>query len=165
MGRHASPYLGALAAALLSTLQPATSRADFCEDLGQVVASADEGFRQVRGELVTGHSDPLSDTRVLWECRSGLPGADRCQVEWQRQTFTYRAMWFGPDLEALQRKYEAVRELLAACGVTERQSSKTGKSLWYVIAGQDEIDIVLAFNSNRVRLSVSAIGYFNPSLQ
>lgn len=165
MGRHTRPFLPALVVALLFLQQPGTLRADFCEDLDLVVASAGEGFRQVRGELVTGHVDPLSDTRVLWECGSGLPGVDRCHVEWQRQTFTYGVQWLGPNLEALEQEFEAVKELLAACGATEKQPSSSGKSIWYVIEGHEDLDIVLAYNSNRVRLSVSAIGYFNPGLQ
>lgn len=141
------------------------AKADFCEEFELIVATAEDGFAEFRGELVTSHVDPVSDTRVVWECLQGLPGADRCEVEWLRQTYTYTVLWLRPDLETHKEVFAVVRELLAGCGATERQVSKSGKSIWLVVDEQEHLDIVLAYNSNRVRLSLSVVGFQNPGVQ
>jgi len=155
----------ALGLILLIAMGIDPAKADFCEEFDGIVATAGEGFTKFRGELVTSHVDPVSDTRVVWECTQGLPGADRCEVDWLRQTYTYTVLWLRPDLEANKEAFAAVRELLAGCGATERKVSKSGKSIWLVVAGKERLDIVLAYNSNRVRLSLSVVGFQNPDVQ
>lgn len=150
---------------LLITMGIDSARADFCEDFELIVATAEDGFAEFRGELVTSHVDPVSDTRVVWECLLGLPGADRCEVEWLRQTYTYNQMWLRPTLEAHAEVFSAIRELLAGCSAMERQVSKSGRSVWLVLDGQERLDIVLAYNSNRVRLSLSVVGFQNPGVK
>ena len=59
-----------------------------------IVDSARDGFTAVRGELVSRHVDPLSDTRVIWQCTlAALTGAQTCEVEWRRQAYTYNTFW------------------------------------------------------------------------
>lgn len=149
---------------LLITLNAGPAKANFCEEFDRIVATAGKGFTEFRGELVTSHVDPVSDTRVVWECLQSLPGADRCEVEWLRQSYTYTLHWLRPDLEAHEEAFAAVRELLAGCGAFEKQVSKSGKSIWLVIDGQENLDIVLTYNSNRVRLSLSVVGFQNPGV-
>ena len=148
---------------IATSIDPA--KADFCEDFELIVATAADGFAEFRGELVTSHVDPVSDTRVVWECLQGLPGADRCEVEWLRQTYTYTLLWLRLDLETHKEVFAAVRELLAGCNAMEKQVSKSGKSVWLVLDGQESLDIVLAYNSNRVRLSLSVVGFQNPGVK
>lgn len=155
----------AVGSIVLIAMSAGPAKAEFCEEFNGIVATAGEGFAEFRGELVTGHVDPVSDTRVVWECLRALPGADRCEVEWLRQTYSYTLHWLRPDLEGHQEAFSAVRELLAGCGATERQVSKSGKSIWLVVDGQENLDVVLTYNSNRVRLSLSAVGFQNPGVQ
>ena len=155
----------AFALMLMLAVGVSPTKADFCEDFELVVATAEEGFAEVRGDLILSHIDPISDMRVVWQCLKGLPGADRCEIEWLRQTYTYQVLWLGPNLEAQAEAFAAVRELLAGCGATEKQISKSGQSIWLVLDGQEDMDIILAYNSNRVRLSFSVIGFPNPGLE
>jgi hypothetical protein len=141
------------------------SRAEFCEDFSTIVAAAPEGFSQIRGERLSSRVDTTSDTRTVWQCSQGLPGVDRCEIEWLHQTFTYTVHWLRPTLEAHAEVFAAVRELLASCGAREKKVSSSGKSVWLVLEGREALDIVLAYNSSRVRLSLSAIGFPNPSLE
>ena len=140
-------------------------RADFCEYFGRISEAAPEGFRDLRGEQISNHIDPISDSRVVWECLQGLPGADRCEVEWRRQTYTYQVLWLGAELEVHEEIFEAVKELVAGCGATEKRISKSGQSIWFIVESQNDLDIVLAYNANRVRLSFSVIGFPNPGLE
>lgn len=155
----------AVGSIVLIAMSTGPAKADFCEEFNGIVATAEEGFAEFRGELVTSHIDPVSDTRVVWECLQALPGADRCEVEWLRQTYSYTLHWLRPGLEAHQEVFAAVRELLAGCGASERQVSKSGKSIWLVVDGQENLDVVLTYNSNRVRLSLSVIGFQNPGVR
>ena len=140
-------------------------RAEFCQDLERIVAAAGDGFAELREELITNHVDPVSDTRVVWRCLPALPGANRCEVEWLRSTYTYQLLWLRATLEAHAETYAAVKALLVGCGVSEKQVSKSGKSTWFVLESRDDLDIVLAYNLNRVRLSISVVGFPNPGLE
>jgi hypothetical protein len=139
------------------------SRAEFCEDFDTIVAAAPEGFGEVRGERLSSQVDTTSDTRTVWQCSQGLPGVDRCEVEWSHQTYTYTVHWLRPTVEAHAEVFTAVRELLASCGAQEKKVSSSGKSVWLVLEGREALDIVLAYNSSRVRLGLSAIGFPNPT--
>jgi hypothetical protein len=141
------------------------SRAEFCEDFDAIVAAAPKGFSQVRGERLSSQVDTTSDTRTVWQCSQGLPGVDRCEVEWMHQTYSYTVHWLRPTGEAHAEVFTAVRELLASCGAQEKETSRSEKSVWLVLEERDTLDIVLTYNSSRVRLSVSAIGFPNPGLE
>ena len=136
--------------------------ADFCKDLEVVLESARDGFSAVRGDLVSRHQDPLSDTRVIWQCTQALTGAQTCEVEWLRQAFTYNTFWHKQDEQTNAATFQALTELLVGCGLMQKQTSKSGRSALYGSEGQTDLDIVLAYNSRRVRLSVTASGFPNP---
>ena len=67
--------------------------------------------------------------------------------------------------DAQEETFNAVRALLQGCGAVEKGSSKSGKSLWYRVGNRESLDIVLAYNINRVRLSISVVGFPNPGLE
>ena len=136
--------------------------AEFCEDLEVILDSANGGFAGVRGELVSRHQDPLSDSRVVWQCSLALTGAKTCEVEWQRQAFSYNTFWHKPSEEANAEAFQALTELLSGCGLIQKDASKSGRSLWFVIENETNLDIVLAYNSRRVRLSFTTSGFPNP---
>lgn len=138
------------------------AQADFCADLEVVLESAQDGFAAVRGELVSRHEDPLSDTRVLWQCAQALTGAHTCEVEWLRQTYSYSTFWHKQDEESNAEVFAALTDLLTDCGLSRKQTSKSGRSLWFVLEGESNLDVILAYNARRVRLSVSTSGFPNP---
>jgi hypothetical protein len=86
--------------------------AEFCEELAAVAAASADGFAALRGERLSSHVDPVSEMQVLWRCRHALPGADRCEVRWARQAYTYELHWLGDDLQAHEREFRVVAELL-----------------------------------------------------
>ena len=149
---------------LVSSLAGAaeTLKADFCEDLDVVLESAEDGFVAVRGELVSNHQDPLSDTRVVWQCTHILSGARTCEVEWLHQAFSYNTYWHKQDAETNTQAFEALEELLSGCGLESRQTSKSGRSRLYGVEGETNLDITLAYNKRRVRLSFTTSGFPNP---
>ena len=132
---------------------------------GDITDAAPVGFRDLRGEQISSHVDPVSDLRVVWQCLQGLLGANRCEVEWSRQTYTYQVLWLEANLEEHEKVFEAVEELVTGCGATVKKASKSGQSIWLTVEGQKDLDIVLTYNANRVRLSFSVIGFPNPGLQ
>lgn len=138
------------------------ARAEFCEDLSLIVDSAPDGFATVRGDLVSRHQDPLSDTRVVWQCTLALTGAQTCEVEWLRQAYTYNTFWHKHDEEANTEVFRAVSELLEGCGLAEKQTSKSGRSALYAIEDVENLEIILARNARRVRLSFTTLGFPNP---
>lgn len=138
------------------------AQAEFCEDLEEILTSANDGFKAVRGDLISRHQDPLSDTRVLWQCTLALTGAKTCEVEWLRQAFTYNTYWHKQGEEGNTEAFEALIELLTGCGLMQKQASKSGRSLLYESDAEPELEIVLAHNARRVRLSVTASGFPNP---
>ena len=140
----------------------AAAQADFCDDLRVIIDAAEDGFTAVRGELVSRHVDPLSDTRVLWPCTVALTGARTCEVEWSRQAYTYNTFWHKKDEEANAEAFAALQELLEGCGLARKATSKSGRSLWLVIEGEDNLDVILAYNARRVRLSFTTSGFPNP---
>ena len=162
-----TPKTGILAIGLVGLLAVGVGRieADFCEDFGHISAAASAGFRDLRGEQISSHIDPVNDLRVVWQCLQGLPGADRCEIEWLRQTYTYQVLWLAANLEEHERVFEAVEELVIGCGAMVKKASKSGQSIWFIVEGQEDLDIVLAYNTNRVRISISVIGFPNPGLQ
>ena len=153
--------VGLLWVLLLATLAIAAS-ADFCEDLQKVVDSSRQGFAEVRGELVSDLVDPLSDRRVVWQCNSAFAGAKTCEVEWHRQAHAYNTFWHKQDEEANTATYEALVELLEGCGLSRKQTSRSGRSLWLISADNADLEIVLARNTRRVRLSFTVAGTLNP---
>jgi hypothetical protein len=137
-------------------------QADFCEDLEVILASAQDGFGEVRGDLISRHVDPLSDTRVVWQCTLALTGAETCEVEWRRQTYSYNTFWHKQSEEANAEAFAALEELLGGCGLTQKEASKSGRSLWFVSGDETNLDVILAHNDRRVRLSFTASGFPNP---
>lgn len=135
---------------------------EICEDFTAIIQSSADGFEALRGEQITRHEDPVGDTRVLWQCTRMLPGANACEIEWSRQTFTYQAFWHRQNLDAHAEVFEALEELLGVCGVQPRKRSDSGKSLWLRVDDTTDLDVVLAYNINRVRLSFARIGFQNP---
>lgn len=162
-----TPKTGILALGLVGFLAVGVGQieADFCEDFGNVSAAASAGFEDLRGEQISNHIDPVNDLRVVWQCLEGLPGANRCEIEWLRQTYTYQVLWLEANLEEHEKVFEAVEELVIGCGAKVKKASKSGQSIWFIVEGQEDLDIVLAYNTNRVRLSFSVIGFPNPGLQ
>lgn len=139
-----------------------SAQADFCEDLEVILDSAEDGFAAVRGELVSRHQDALSDTRVIWQCTQALTGAHTCEVEWLRQAYTYNTFWHKQNEEANAEVFRALTELLGDCGLAQKEISKSGRSIWFVIEGETNLDIILAHNDKRVRLSFTTAGFPNP---
>ena len=137
-------------------------QADFCEDLEIILDSAQDGFGEVRGELISRHLDPLSDTRVIWQCTLALTGAKTCEVEWRRYSYSYNTFWHKQSEEANAEAFAALAELLDGCGLIRKQASKSGRSLWFVVEDETNLDIVLAHNDRRVRLSCTTSGFPNP---
>ncbi len=138
------------------------AQADFCEDLEVLVASSSEGFSAVRGDLVSQHQDPLSDTRVVWQCTLALTGVHSCEVEWRQQAFTYNTFWHKQGVEANAGAFQAVTELLVGCGLRMKQTSKSGRSVLFESEAKPDLEVILAYNSRRVRLSLTASGFPNP---
>jgi hypothetical protein len=138
------------------------SQADFCEDLGVILDSAEDRFAAVRGELVSQIEDTLSNTRILWQCTLALTGANTCEVEWLRQAYTYNTYWHKPSAEANAETFQALEELLVGCGLAKKETSKSGRSLWFVVEDETNLEIILAHNAKRVRLSFTASGFLNP---
>ena len=165
MERPAKPGIVALGLVGLLVVGVGQVGADFCKDFGHISAAASVGFRDLRGEQISSHIDPVNDLRVVWHCLQGLPGANRCEIEWLRQTYTYQVLWLEANLEEHEKVFEAVEELLIGCGAKVKKASKSGQSIWFIVEGQEDLDIVLAYNTNRVRLSFSVIGFPNPGLQ
>lgn len=156
------PGFRALALLLFLVGGPTAARADFCEDLNVVLASAKDGFSAVRGELVSKHLDPLGDSRVVWQCTLALTGTKTCEVEWRLQAFTYNTYWHKQDEEANAETFEALTELLTGCGLAKKETSKSGRSIWYVIENEENLDAILAYTARRVRLSFTTAGFPNP---
>ncbi len=140
----------------------AVAQTEFCDDLQTILATADDGFTAVRGELITQHLDVLSDQRVLWECTHTLSGVRTCEVEWFRQAFTYNTYWHRQGEEGNADVFEALTELITGCGLVRKASSRSGRSHWFVIEDHPGIDITVAYNSRRVRFSCAASGFPNP---
>lgn len=140
----------------------AMARAEFCEDLERVLDSAADGFSEVRGDLVSEQVDPLSNTRVVWQCTLALTGAQTCEVEWHRQAYSYNTFWHKQDEGANTATFAALTELLTGCGLSQKSSTRSGRSLWFVRAGDSNLDLVLAHNGRRVRLSITTSGFANP---
>jgi len=138
------------------------ARAEFCEDLSVILDSGKEGFAAIRGELITRHEDPVSDMRMVWQCQKMLPGANTCEIDWFRQAYNYTAFWHRASLEAHAQAFAALDELLGGCGLTKKQTSKTGRSIWFKAEEAVDLDVVLAYNVNRVRLTFTASGFPNP---
>jgi len=136
--------------------------ADFCENVEAIVESAKEGFVGVRGELVSQHQDPLGNTRAIWQCTLALTGAQTCEVEWQRQAFTYNTFWHKQSEEANSEAFQALTELLSGCGLTRKATSKSGRRLLFVLEDETNLDVTLARNARRVRLSITTSGFPNP---
>jgi hypothetical protein len=141
---------------------PGVVQADFCADLDSVLESAASGFAAVKGELISDHQDALSDTRVVWQCTLALTGANTCEVEWFRQAFTYNTFWHKQTEEANAASFEALRELLLGCGLSEKETTKSGRSIWFVIEDRENLDVILTLNARRVRLSLTTSGFPNP---
>jgi hypothetical protein len=140
----------------------AVDSADFCQDLERVLESSQEGFAAVRGDLVSDLVDPLSSRRIVWQCTQVFSGAKTCEVVWHRQTYTYSSFWHKVDETANVATFDALSELLTGCGLDRQESSKTGRSQWFTAQGQAGLEIVLARNARRVRLSFTAEGYPGP---
>ena len=147
---------------VLAASGAASPGTDFCDDFSAVVDASADGFAPLRGERLTSHVDPINDMRVVWQCLKALPGADRCQVEWARQQFVFEVLWLGPNLEAHEKTFSAVRQLVADCGAGENEVSKSGQSVWFKDPGRPDLDVVLTYNANRVRLSFSVVGFQQP---
>lgn len=152
----------ALALGFGRLLTASSGRAEFCEDFDTILEAAAQGFAEVKGDLVTQHQDALSDTRVIWECTLALTGAKTCEVEWFRQAFTYNTYWHKETPEANQASFEALEELLVACALTEKKRTSSGRSIWYFREGLENLDVILAYNNRRVRLSLTTSGFPNP---
>ena len=152
---------GAAASTVDST--NAETMPEICADFTAIVEGSAREFEGVRGELISQHLDPLSDTRVVWRCSRVPTGANSCEVEWTDQTLSYHAYWNRESPEETQRVFEALAELLTACGFEMRQSSKSGKSLWIVQPGDSDLDITLAHSNHRTRLTFSRLGVPAPA--
>jgi hypothetical protein len=135
---------------------------DFCEGLDAILESAETGFSAVRGDLISELQDPLGGTRVLWLCTQVLIGAKTCEVEWMRQAFSYNTYWHKQDERGNEEAFEALVELLNGCGLSAKEESKSGRSIWFVAEGQENLDVVLAYNARRVRLSMTTSGFPYP---
>ena len=73
MGRHPSSLPTTLAVALFLLLRAGALQADFCEDLDRIISSSSEGFRQVRGELVTSVDSETTPALQKNNCYDGPP--------------------------------------------------------------------------------------------
>ena len=146
----------------LVILGSGSAHSDFCGDLATIRQSAVDGFSGARGELVSRHVDPLSDTRVVWQCALVLTGVRTCEVAWQKQAYTYNTFWHKKDEQANAETFEALQVLLDGCGLIRKGRSRSGRSIWWIVEGEDNLDITLAYNARRVRLSLSTVGFPNP---
>lgn len=146
----------------LALLSASMVGAEFCEDLEKVAASSADGFEDVRGDLVSDIVGPLSDTRVVWQCTLAFAGVRTCEVVWHQQAFTFNTFWHKTDEPTNDATFAALSELLEGCGLRRQQVSRSGRSQSFVHHEIDNLEIVLARNTRRVRLSLTAAGFPNP---
>ena len=155
--------LGLLAPGHRLGASTAEAKPEICKDFSEIVAASAHEFEGFRGELISQHVDPLSDTRVVWRCIRVLTGANACEVDWTDQTLSYQAFWNRQSAEQSEQVFGALTELLTSCGFELREISKTNRSLWLIRPGEPDLDITLAHNNHRTRLTFARLGVPAPA--